>query len=120
MSWRIALFALAACGATPVTVGTPAYITHPTPEGRIAIQQAVSVALHGTTVNVAEDALTGDGVLVIEPNGPLQPNGPMSDGGRGRAVPERFHLVKIGESCVLVQDRTGNRTVLNGAVCSPR
>ena len=52
-SWRIALFALAACGATSVTIGTPAYITHPTPEGRIAIQQAVTVALHGTSVHLS-------------------------------------------------------------------
>ena len=118
MRW-LAAIALAACGGAAVAVGTPAHIVHPTPEGRLAIQQAVSVALQGAMINIDEEALSATGVLVIARTAQLQPHGQMTDG-RDPQAPERFHLEMVGEKCVLVQDRTARRTVLNGAQCAPR
>ena len=125
-AWQVAWLALAACrsmaasGDSPgPTVDTPAVIVHPTPESRAAIRQAVSVALNGAPVTIADDALTDDGVLLIEHARLRDPNG-MLVNGRDPGVPERFHLVKSGERCILVQDRTDRRTVLTGAQCAPR
>jgi hypothetical protein len=37
--------------------------------------------------------------------------------GRERGMPEQFRLVKIGQQCVLVHERTGARFALRAAEC---
>jgi len=95
----------------------PAVLTNPTAESRAALARAVSGALHGAPVTIADDALTRDSTLIIERARPRTPDGvPLS--GRETGRPERFRLVKDGSRCVLVHERTGKRWTLKAATCS--
>lgn len=117
-----AALATSACQSMGGVAETPAYVSHPTPEGRSAIEQAVSHALHVAHVDLPEDVGANDGLVVVQRNqlGPpmrLQPYGrdpsdPVGD--------ERFHLIKAGDHCLLVHDRTGRQYDVIGAVCQPR
>jgi len=115
------LLALAACRTMQAPPENPAIVVRPTPESRAALTQAVSKALGGAHVTLEDDALTRDGMLVLD----------ESQLRRGQVVvlgqepgasnqPERFHLVKIGDRCVLVHDRTERHFDLIGTDCAPR
>lgn len=99
------LAALAAChpGQGPAVV-------HPTAEGRDAIARVASREFAGARAILDDDALTSDGVRVVDPS-QLQ---------RGSAVGrvERFHLVARGDRCVLVHDRTDRAYELAAAACA--
>jgi hypothetical protein len=110
---------LAACAAILGRRDLPAVLTNPTAETRASLARAVSGALHGAPVTIADDALTRDSTLIIEHARPRTPDGvPFS--GRETGRPERFRLVKNGSRCVLVHERTGERWTLQAATCSPR
>ena len=94
---------LSACAAAQTEV--PARLDKPTPE----LARAVSAVLGGAPVTLAADALTRDSVLIVEK--------PLT--GRDLGRPERFHLVKAGNDCVLVHERTGARTRLRSTTCVP-
>jgi hypothetical protein len=118
----VGLLVLAACRTTQGTADERAHVVHPTPEGREAIAQVVSRALPGTRAILDEDALTDDGVLVIDPSR-LHDSPRLAIAGRDPVGPgrvERFHLVRTGEHCLLVHDRTDRRYELLGSVCAPR
>lgn len=120
----VGLLVLAACRTTQGTADDRAHVVHPTPEGRAAIMQVVSRALPGTRAILDEDALTDDGVLVIDPSR-LHDSPRLAIAGREPVGPgpgqvERFHLVRTGEHCLLVHDRTDRRYELLGSVCAPR
>lgn len=117
-SWMV-LVAVAGCASGGARLETAAYVTHPTPQSHLAISQAVSNTFGGIQVTIADDALTGDGVLMIDRARLHDPNGTLVDG-RNPGLPERFHLVKSGEDCILVHDRTNRRTRLAGTECAPR
>jgi hypothetical protein len=105
----------------PAVVDTPAVVVHPTPEGHAAIEQAVRLALNGRPVTIADDALTNDGVLIVERTWVRDPSGNRGNGrDPGLPASERFHLVLSGDRCVLVHDRTNRRAALIGASCTPR
>jgi len=117
----VTLLALAACRTMQAPPENPAIVVRPTPESRAALTQAVSKALGGAHVTLEDDALTRDGMLVLD----------ESQLRRGQVVvlgqepgasnqPERFHLVKIGDRCVLVHDRTERHFDLIGTDCAPR
>ncbi len=111
------LLALASCRTMPAQWEEPAVIINPTPESRAALVKAVSEALNGAPVTLAENALTTTNTLTIERVHPLDPSGlPMN--GRERGLPERFELVKTGEDCLLVQLSSGRRFTLAGMTCS--
>jgi hypothetical protein len=94
----------------------PAVIVRPTAASRAALARAVSAALDGVKVTLADDALTRESVLVLEHTPRRDPYGrPLS--GRDLGMPERFQLLKRGDQCVLVHERTGRRTTLLATSC---
>jgi hypothetical protein len=110
---------LAACATISGRRDLPAVLTNPTAQTRAALARAVSGALHGAPVTLADDALTRDSTLIIERTKRRTPDGvPLS--GRETGRPEHFRLVKNGSRCVLVHERTGKRATLPAATCSPR
>jgi hypothetical protein len=112
------MLSLAACATTSGRRDLPAVLTNPTAESRAALARAVSGALNGAPITIADDALTRDSALIIERPQPRTADGvPLS--GRERGRPEHFRLVKNGSRCVLVHERTGKRWTLKAATCSP-
>ena len=113
-----AALALVACVAKPAPRDVPAVLTSPTAECRAELVRAVSRALDGLPVTLAEDALTRDDTLLVDRATRRDATGVPLDGRRtGR--PERFLLVASGSDCVLVHESTGRRTTLRAATCSP-
>jgi len=114
-----ALLVLAACHARGEPPEVPAVLTHPTPESRAELLRVVKEALHDPPLTLADDALVQDGELVVERVVRRDASGnPL--GGRDTGRPERFRLVKSGESCVLVHEGSGRRFTLSSATCAPR
>jgi hypothetical protein len=101
---------LSACASAQPDVA--AVIDKPTKESRAELAQAVSSALNGAPVTLAEDALTQDSLLIIEKAHRLT--------GRELDKPEHFRLVKSGTHCTLVHERTGKRTTLASTTCLPK
>jgi hypothetical protein len=97
---------------------TPALIVRPTAESRAELAKAVSTALGGSPVTLADDALTHDSLLVIEPARPRGPDGLLMNG-RDLRKPEQFRLVRVGSHCVLVRQSTGGRQRLKSTQCVP-
>jgi len=96
----------------------PAVIDKPSTESRVELAQAVSSALNGAPVTLADDALTRSGLLIIEKAHPRDATGaPLS--GRDFDKPEKFRLVKSGKRCALVHEGTGKRTMLASTTCVP-
>src|SRR5207245_7281567 len=102
------VFVLSACEALSAQPDAAAVIVHPTAASRAELSRAVSLALQGAPVTLADDALTRDSLLVIEPAHPRDASGlPLN--GRERRKPEQFRLVKSGARCVLSPQGTGRR-----------
>ncbi|MBC7974419.1 MAG: hypothetical protein H7138_05490 [Myxococcales bacterium] len=118
----LATVVISAC-RTASPAEPPAYIVRPTTESHMALEQAVGKALGDPGVKVEPDALTGNGVLVIERAKRPDPKRLVIEGGdpsAPRGPEERFHLVTIDQRCVLVHDRTDRRFPLIGTECAPR
>ncbi len=98
MCW--ALLGLAGCRRIPAQTEAPAVITNPTRESRASLVRAVSSAVHGVPLTIADDALTRTDTLIIEHLSPRGPDGSPIDG-RERGSPERFRLVRIGGARVI-------------------
>ncbi len=111
--------ALITPAAWPATRELPALVTHPTAASRAELLRVVRRALNGASVQIADDALTGDNVLLIERARHRDSEGRLLDG-REKGRPERFRLVKAGSRCVLVHERTGRRWKLAKTTCFPR
>ena len=119
MKWPLALVVLAGCGGAQAVPENPARIVHPTPESRQAVGRAVAQALEVSHITLDDDALT-DGALTIvlgQVRDPRPLMGGHDPGATG--LSERFHLVMIGEHCVLVRDRTDQHYDLIGTTCAP-
>ena len=96
----------------------PAVIVHPTAASRAALAEAVSIALNGSNVTLADSALTQNSDLAIERMVRRDAEGhPVQ--GRVTEEPERFRLVRNGADCVLIHVRTGKRYRLVGTECAP-
>lgn len=124
MKWPVAaLLVTAACRTMQGPGEMTAVVVHPTPESRAAIAQAVTRALPThAPVELDDDALTNTGVIVLAPSQRRDPQDLVVEG-RDPGAPgreERFHLVKVGEACELVHDRTGRHYALIGTTCAPR
>jgi hypothetical protein len=116
----VAVLAIAACRSMGGAPENRAYIVRTTPESHTAVAQAVQTAIGGVQVNVDDESLTRSGILVIERSELRDPR-PLRDG-RDPGDPgptERFHLVKVGEHCILVHDRTDRHYDLLGTACAP-
>ena len=99
-----------ACASSFAQPDVPALIDKPTSESRAELARAVSSALNGAPVRLADDALTRDSLLIIE----------KPHTGRDLDKPEHFRLVKAGTQCTLVHERTGTRTTLASTTCVPK
>jgi hypothetical protein len=113
------LLVLSGCRTGSARQDVAAVITNPTAQSRAELVRAVSQALNGATVTVADDALTRDSTLVIERARVRDAGGRRVDG-RELGRPERFRLVKNGSRCVLVHEPGGKRWMLRSATCAPR
>jgi hypothetical protein len=107
---------LMACQTSPVPSETQAVLTNPSVESRAELQRVVSGALNRESVTLADDALTRESVLIIERAPARDPNGQLLNG-RELEKPEHFRLVKQGEHCVLIHERTASRWTLSSATC---
>jgi hypothetical protein len=85
-----------------------AVIVGPTPQSRAALLQAVTDGL-GVQPLLADDALLRENVLIIERR---------HLDGREKSTPERFRLFKVADRCVLVHERTGQRSPLVETRCA--
>ena len=99
---------LAACKTSAVHEDVPARITNPTADSRAELQRVVSGALNGREVTIADDALTNDSLLIIEPKHLT---------GRDLGRPEHFRLALSGSRCVLVHQETDTRFELTETSC---
>ena len=112
----LAALSLACRTAHPPLVS--AVIVDPTDRSRMALARAVSTALGGAPVTLADDALTHSSTLIVEPAWLRGPSG-LPANGRRLGGSERFRLMKSGAECVLVRERTGDRFALAATACSP-
>jgi len=109
--------AVAGCVPRVAPPDVPAVLTNPTAQSHAELVRVVSAALNRATVTIAGDALTADGVLIVERA--QQPAAKdMNLGGRETGRPEHFRLVQSGSRCVLVHQETGRRWTLEAATCS--
>lgn len=106
----IVAFALASCACATTGGERPAVLTNPTAETRAELQRAVSQALHGADVLLADDALTKGSRLIVERRHLT---------GRDLGRPDHFRLVTTGTRCLLVHEADGERRELAGATCAP-
>ncbi len=119
----IALCVITACTTTPAAKDVPAVIVRADTQSRAELQSAVSHALNRTSVTLADDALTQDSSLIIEPLRLRDPQGSVAQGraqGRETRMPEHFRLVKSGRHCVLIHERTGQRMELANTKCAAK
>ncbi len=119
----IALGVITACTTSPAAKDLPAIIVRPDARSRAELQAAVSKALNRTSVILAEDALTHNSSLSIEPVRLRDRQGSLAQGraqGRETRMPEQFHLLKSGHHCVLVHESTGQRTELANTKCAEK
>jgi len=119
----IALCLLAACAATSVALEVPAMIVGPDAQSAAELHSAVSKALDRTSVALAGDALTQESVLTIEPVRLRDPRGNLAQAraqGREMRMPEQFRLVKSGDRCILVHERTAQRFELVRTKCAAK
>ena len=103
-----AMVLLSACQVAAVRADAPARIINPTAESRAELLRAVSDALDGRPVTIADDALVKDSSLIIEPKLLT---------GRDLRRPEHFELLLSGSRCVLVHQGTRARIPLKETTC---
>lgn len=112
----LAALVVGGCLSGPAPADQPARITGPTDASRADLQRAVAEALHVEDVLLADDALTGSSVLVIERDRIRNlENAPLS--GRDLGTPERFLLVIQDDRCVLVHEASERRFDLPATDC---
>lgn len=94
----------------------PARIVEPDGASRAALHRAVTAALNGADVTLADDALTRSSQLIIEPAvyRDAQNNRVM---GRETRTPVQFVLLKHDGECVLQSQATQQRWVLAATKC---
>jgi hypothetical protein len=113
-----AVLVLTCACQSPVRAQQPAVLTHPSAQSTAELNRAVSEALDGMPVRLADDALTHDSALVVEHIQPRDAAG-LPVNGRELARPEHFRLFTRGAHCILVHERTGKRRILKSATCAP-
>lgn len=104
----LVLLLLTSCKTGTVRDDVPALIVDPTTASRAELRRAVADALNIGEVTIADDALTRDSVLIIEPARLM---------GRDFRRPEHFRLVLSGSTCALVHQESGRRYELAATTC---
>lgn len=100
---------LLGCKTYAVQDDVPARISKPTAESRAELIGVISEALNGRVTTIADDALTNNSQLIIEPKHLT---------GRDFRRPEHFRLVLSGKRCVLVHQETESRFELTNTSCA--
>jgi len=125
MGTRVHLLSIAAsCGLIACATSSDAHeqaavIVQATTQSRAALQGAINGVFGARVVTLANDALTQDSILIIEPLRPRNAEGQLLQG-RETRLPETFRLVKSRGACVLIQQSNGNRIRLSHTRCEPR
>jgi hypothetical protein len=96
-----------------------AVIIEPTDASRAALHEALSAALGRSDVTLADDALTRDSILLIEPT-PARDAAGQRITGRDFGRPEEFRLVTREGRCMLIHERTGRQYELSHTRCAAR
>ena len=112
----VILAVVAGCKNVAPDADQPAIIIDPDDASRASLQQTVNTAL-GTEVLLADDALTGTSLLVIERNPPRSIDSPPVQG-RNMGTPIQLRLVTDGSQCMLVDQRNGARYALKNTTCA--
>ena len=112
----ILLGIFSACNHISVKKDAPAYIINPTKESRAELKKAVSSALNGIPVTLADDALTNDDRLIIERKQHMDANGNLIMG-LERKKTRQFRLVKNNGKCILIDQANGHRVELTHTIC---
>jgi hypothetical protein len=114
--WVLALAALPAHRAWSGPPAVPALETQATAASRADLERAVSQALGGTPVRLAEDALTHGSLLIVGRAQARAINGvPLN--GRELGRPQHFRLLKQGSHCVLLHLESGEARLLPHTSC---
>jgi hypothetical protein len=117
--WLVAIASTAPLACSSLSAEEqPAVIAAATEQSRDELRRAVSAAMNGQSVLLADDAFTRDSVLTIERRTPPGAQGAAATG-RTLAAPERFRLVLRGARCVLVRETDGREWPLETARCVP-
>jgi hypothetical protein len=112
----LALTGLPACRSGSAPPPRPALIAHPTAASRADLERAVSEALGGAPVRLADDALTRDSLLIVGRAQARDVNGvPLN--GRELGRPQHFRLLLRGPRCVLLHVETGKSRALPHTMC---
>ena len=119
MLCAILAFVVAGCASSSAKGDAAALILEPDAKSRLALQNAVSRTLGVSYVALADDALTKDSVLTIEPTRIRDFEGRRLQGRETRA-PEIFKLIAVKKDCYLVHERTGTRTLLANTRCKKK
>lgn len=114
--WLGGLILLAGCIQPAAVPETPASLIDPDAASRAELQAVVAAAIGQTSVQLADDALTGDGVLLIERT-PRTDDLGRRQPGRDFGAPRRFQLFRAGTDCILIEADTDRRWVLEQARC---
>jgi hypothetical protein len=107
---------ICACNGQWVKEDVPAYITNPSEKSRIELERAVSKALNGIPVTLADNVLTKDNRLIIERKPHVDAKGNLIMG-LETEMPRQFRLVKNKGKCILIDQSNGNRMELKQTVC---
>ena len=108
---------LAGCPAVNENSDTYALISEPTQASREALKRTLSELFAGLEINLADDALTQSSLLVIQQN-PQKKLDSQPALGRVVSDPFRFRLIKIENSCYLVDPRDGKHHLLVNTTCT--
>lgn len=114
--WLGGLILLAGCMQPGALPETPARLVEPDAASRAELQAVVAAAIGQATVQLADDALTGDGVLLIERTPRADDLGRRLPG-RDFGAPRRFQLLRAGADCILAEADSDRRWVLEQARC---
>jgi hypothetical protein len=110
-----ASIAMAGCQSMAGGYDKPARIVNPDAASRIALRDTVKTVF-GTSVTLADDALTDSSLLTIErsPRPTLENPNPL---GRNMELPLQLRLYINGDDCVLVDQRDRGRHILANTSC---
>jgi hypothetical protein len=111
--------AFVGCATSSAADEQPAVIVQVSAKSHADLQDAIHSALGDREVILAEDALTQESGLSVEPVRLRDADGRLAQGREMRA-PENFLLVKKGRHCVLIHERTGGRFDLAHTQCIPK
>jgi len=112
----LTLAGLTACRAWPAEPPVPALITQATAASREDLELAVSQALGGAPVRLADDALTRESLLIIGRTAAHALNGvPLN--GRELGRPQHFRLIQRGSRCLLLHLESGRARLLPHTRC---